>query len=336
MIWSGAGCMKLQNESIQRELEVLRTGAGIVRGVFGALELRGSESLDLVHRLTTNDVRNLQTGRGAWTVFTDERGRVIDVSIVLPSPEGVMLLCSKGNEAPLTSWISRFVITEEIEILNASRSSNSSCLIGPQTISRFQSSGLDITWDARASIRTFDTEFGLVVLLRGNPFADAIVLSGDGLEGVRRISETGVPVISEAGYETYRIARGTPRLGYEIRSAFNPFEIGLRNAISFTKGCYVGQEVVARLETYGKVRRKLVGLEIDASEGSVNPEEELYDDAGELGVVTSVSPASVNGCLRALAVIRINEARSTGTVFTGSPGGSAARIVDLNERESRS
>ncbi len=79
-------------------------------------------------------------------------------------------------------------------------------------------------------------------------------------ELTKRAEELGVPRMGFAAYETFRIARGIPDIGRELTNDFNPFEVGLRDAISMTKGCYIGQEVIARLDTYQKVKRKLVGI----------------------------------------------------------------------------
>ena len=78
-----------------------------------------------------------------------------------------------------------------------------------------------------------------------------------------------IPRIGRAAYDAFRISRGIPAFGAEISNAFNPYEAGLAHAISFTKGCYIGQEVIARLDTYEKVQRELVGLMFEELQNEV-------------------------------------------------------------------
>ncbi len=122
--------------------------------------------------------------------------------------------------------------------------------------------------------------------------------------------------------ETLRVLAGVPAYGHELTELFNPLELGLRSAVSFTKGCYVGQEVIARLDSYGKVQRELVSLDLRGSTSEARVGDDLVVAGESVGALTSISPlAFLDGRRRALAVLRRSpEARST-TLLLPSRGG---------------
>jgi folate-binding protein YgfZ len=112
--------------------------------------------------------------------------------------------------------------------------------------------------------------------------------------------------MSRAAYETFRIARGIPRYGSELNDAHNPYDVGLKFAISYTKGCYIGQEVIARLDTYGKVQRELVGITLNEDAEGVQAGAAIVYRGTEVGTMTSLSPSAIRGRRIALAVVKKN------------------------------
>ena len=118
-------------------------------------------------------------------------------------------------------------------------------------------------------------------------------------------------------YELFRIAHGVPSIGAEISEAFNPYEVGLRSAISFTKGCYIGQEVIARLDTYKKVQREPWGIVLDADQPAPRPGASLIQGESEIGVLTSISEAALRGKRCGIGILK------KGSVHSDDPIGIA-------------
>jgi folate-binding protein YgfZ len=114
--------------------------------------------------------------------------------------------------------------------------------------------------------------------------------------------QAGSLEMSAPAYDFYRITCGVPSSN-ELNESFNPYDIGLRDAISFTKGCYVGQEVIARLDTYQKIRKGLVSLGLKTSI-SHNTPLPVSTDSEDIGWLTSMSVGSVGGRFVALAVLK--------------------------------
>jgi folate-binding protein YgfZ len=103
-------------------------------------------------------------------------------------------------------------------------------------------------------------------------------------------------------YDTFRIVQGIPAGGRELSETLHPLEVNLREDISFTKGCYIGQEVVARMDTYRKIRRRLAGILLDEHPG-VLPRPLFTADA-EIGILTSAARVHIQGKIPGLAVVQ--------------------------------
>ena len=117
-----------------------------------------------------------------------------------------------------------------------------------------------------------------------------------------RLRTLGFVELGEEAWEIYRIAKGLPRAGNEITGSFNPYDVGLTDFVSYTKGCYVGQEVIARLDTYQKVRRGLFGLR--STERLEGLPARLTRDGSDAGVLTSLSAYPHQGEHLGLGVLR--------------------------------
>ncbi|HEX7573278.1 MAG TPA: tRNA-modifying protein YgfZ, partial [Bacteroidota bacterium] len=128
----------------------------------------------------------------------------------------------------------------------------------------------------------------------------------------------GARWIGRKAYEGFRIDRGIPAAPGELNDAFNPFECGLRDSISFTKGCYIGQEVIARLDTYGKIRRHLTRVASPARLPGPLPLLMLKNGA-EAGTLTSMTEIPFGGKYLGLAVVR-NDLAPGDTLAAGATG----------------
>ena len=145
---------------------------------------------------------------------------------------------------------------------------------------------------------------------------------------VLAVSKTDGRPAGELALEVARVRSGIPAAGTELTDSYNPLEAGLRSAVSFDKGCYIGQEVVARLNTYDKVSRRLVGMVIPADALTVAGETPLYRGDKQAGVITSV--AGLKGVETvALGYTKTRIADIGDTVQLGSADGCSVPLHDF-------
>lgn len=232
------------------------------------LEMRGKEGSDLLQRISTNDVLTAKDGNWIMTIFTNEKGQMVDVVWVCRFDMDRLLLISRmGNAQGLTEWITKFVIMEEIEITEKEEYCH--FVVSGDVVGRSESQiGIQERWKERSLFHIFaesSTKDVVIETLKGQGFVS----------------------VYQKDFENYRIASGNPIGIREIQEAANPLEAGLNDYISWTKGCYVGQEVIARLDTYKKVRRRFARFELEE-----RPEHlpmAIYSQRGECGVLTSAT-----------------------------------------------
>ena len=142
------------------------------------------------------------------------------------------------------------------------------------------------------------------------------------------LTSSGITPMGAAAYETARISQGVPAQGSEMGDDFNPLEAGLVGSIDFTKGCYIGQEVIARLDTYKKVQKYLVKLAFGEG-ASVSPGAILTQDGKAVGKVTSVTSEPSTGQDIGLAYVRTLQAVVGGRLELADPGSGWAEILSL-------
>jgi folate-binding protein YgfZ len=274
--------------SLERDYFLLRTSAGI--SVHGAdyLSLRGAESLDFLNRLSTNDLRNLPPSRVRPTILTTEKGRMIDLAMVVRMEGLVLLLVSEGNGEPVKAWLEKYIIMEDITVTNVTPDYKRISIIGPEALSTmrgFLGADLSIPGDTVVPVAG-----GSDLFIYRNPEwpLEAYDLVGGAAQignAVDRMGDIAADEVSRAR-ELLRVEMGVPEGGKEIDERVNPLEAGLVRFVSFTKGCYIGQEVIARLDTYKKVQRKLTGFLFPEGYQNDSPGS-LFADEVEVGWTTT-------------------------------------------------
>ena len=261
----------------------------------GRLRLTGEDARDLLNRLSTNLVDPAgEAGEVAVTVLTSDRGRIVDLVYVIHRDDHQLMLTSPGQQQNVIEFLDKYTIMEDLEVEDVTGDTAMLTITGPE---------------ASAILDSVDSIDAIRIALPADP-DDAerpatyqlICSDRDTANQVRTALESaGAVSISAATAEALRIASGQPAYGSEMSDTYNPLEAGLIGAIDFHKGCYIGQEVIARLDTYHKVQKYLVTLRFESDGGDVSevasalPGARLNDDAGDaMGLVTSATVVPTN------------------------------------------
>ena len=238
------------------------------------MKLEGPDGLDLLQRISTNDMRVLGLGEHVQSVLTNEKGRVIDVVTVLKTgTESLLLAGMSDDELTLVKWIEKFIVMENVQL--ASLSKNKTQILLFNIMDMNTSPNLSIKNAHILKLKPLNWKRSLLIV-------DTQVQE----ETLAILDANGFVKSTVEDYDLYRLEEGIPGFPNEISTQFNPIEIGLQSLVSFSKGCYVGQEVIARLDTYDKVRRSLRRMTL-----SVPPRQlpaDLNNSVGEkAGILTS-------------------------------------------------
>ena len=308
---------------VHAEYETLGAGAAVVDlGHTTRVLHTGRDALDLLNRLTTNDLGGLSAGDVSTTVLTSEIGRVIDVFQVVCLAEDRLMLISESNEpGPLIKNIDKYTILEDAVLEDMSSGTARIGIRGPLARAVMgEITGIDMSAIDSGGSQSVPLLGEGTILLNGNLFIregyDLVFPAGAARQLWETAINAGAAPVGHHALEHARIKAGLPAPGAELSDRVNPLEAGLDEFVSFTKGCYVGQEVIARLDTYDKVQRRLVVL--DVPEGA-EPSETLNSGRRTAGWVTSVSTMTNKGRSAALGYVR-RAFIEPGTVLGASSG----------------
>ena len=267
------------------------------------LRLTGHDGLDFIQRISTNDVASLQLGQSRQTILTSEKGRIIDLVAVHRVDDSRLLLVGQSTDfTRLISWIEKYIIMEDIRVEELTSSTSQVIAYGDNVTDqvRFES------FSSREII-TLIEEYGSSRMVR--------VVTPQNLKGSaeQTLVASGAVQGTSGEFEEYRILKGIPGAGAELTAEYNPLEANLGNLISWSKGCYIGQEVIARLDTYKKVQRRLVTMGMsDRPEILPIP---FQDEKGEAGVITSAVKIASTGEIRGLGYLKTSGLGEPGTHF---------------------
>jgi folate-binding protein YgfZ len=295
------------------EYELLTGSVGLVeRAGRGKLILRGGEAVDFLQGQVTNDVEALAPGHGCYAALLNHKGKFRSDMRVLRGEDFVWLDTEPVGHRPLAYTVETYSLGRDVSWQDVTEERAILSLLGPAA-----RDALDIAPPAEEHAFV-EGEHGLYVAT--DLGVDVICAAADA-EGVRQA--LGVEAVPEEAAECLRIESGRPRLGYDMDGETIPQEAGVNErAVSFTKGCYVGQETVARLHYKGKPNRHLRGLKLSEP---VERGSEITLGERVVGRVGSTCVSPVHGPI-ALALLR-REAAPGDRVSVGE--GSAAEVLDL-------
>jgi len=298
----------------------------------------GPDLLDLLHRLSTGDVRGLEPGRGRPTVVTTPKGRIVDRLFVHHlGQRGVLMVGGAGSASRVAEHLARYAFAEDTGVADATATTCHVAWVGPRAAEAVAAAGLPVPDTHAAVAATLD---GVPVHVLGQDGWSAAGFSVVAEQSaaaavwescVAAAARTDGGPAGERALDAYRVLRGIPIAGHELTSDYNPLEAGLWDAVSFDKGCYVGQEVVARLRTYDKVSRTIVRLDIDVADGSSAPAPgtPLVVGGKPVGTLTSVAfpPGSPP---TGLGYVKRRELEAGGDLRAGdSDSAPRARVVQV-------
>jgi len=299
----------------------LREECGLLdRSERGKLLLRGAEAVEYLQGQLTNDIESLELGEGCYAALLDRKGHMqADMRVLRIAEEEIWVEVEAGTLEATRRHLEMYKIGRDVVIEDVTAARSLISLIGPRSAELASSPPLPE--HACESLSIGGTECLAVGTALG---IDLITQSEDAERLHAALNQAGAVEVDAEAVEILRIEAGTPRFGAEMDSSTMPAEAGIvEAAVNFEKGCYIGQETVARLYYRGKPNRHLRGLRLSAPVATGTP---LTLDDKELGGVGSSCVSPVHGPI-ALAILR-REAEPGAELVVGEDG-VTARVVDL-------
>ena len=291
--------MRRNPSSVLAQYRTLTDDVALVdRSAVCRLQIKGSDAVDLLDRLSTNDLRSLPLGRGASTVLTTNKGRVIDLMRIVNMGDHLLAFIAQTARDRVVEWIEFYTFDEDVVVSDITDSTFMVGVAGPRAYPAVVRQFTDASAACLPRYGVAEARLGEVSAsvfrsdFLGRSEFDFIGAMTEG-PPPGGVLESQASYVDPAALEPLRIERGIPAFGSELNEDRNPLEAGLIESISFNKGCYVGQEVVARLHTYDKVQRRLAVLAWQ--DGAVAPGDGVFASGERVGIVTSVSAHPEDG-----------------------------------------
>ena len=307
------------------QLDALFRTAGFVdRSDCGRLWITGADALDLLNRLTTNQLETLPEGTACSTVLTNGNARVIDHLRLAAVDSGIWCITSPGRAEAVAEWIDLYTFGEDIAVEDRSAGTVQLTVAGPLAAEALTEAG-----HLLPGVDEVATTTGILIGLPfGQHSAYDLLLHTWAISTRERQQEylemhkdtlrLVAQEVSAATFEAYRIGQGVPAYGAEFGEFNNPLEARLLGSISEDKGCYTGQEVIARLQTYRKIQRRLMSFSADAVVGAGAALQ--TDDGSSAGIVTSAYETS-DGRSLGLALVASKHAIAGAALGVTTAGG---------------
>jgi folate-binding protein YgfZ len=254
--------------------------------------------------MVTNNIRDLAPGRGVYAFLLNPQGHILGDLYAYNRGDSVIIDTDRSQSEKLLATFDHYIIMDDVEVANAGDRLAAVGLTGPKSravlgVAGFQISEMetlqfvDVTW------RNLP-----VTMVRGdNSSVESyeLWLSPDGVTALRdALNKAGAVSIGSEALELLRIAAGIPRYGQDIRERDLPQETEQLRAVHFSKGCYIGQEIVERIRSRGNVHRKFTGFEVVGALPA--PGTKIQVDGRDIGEITSTASLPFDGGERLVAL----------------------------------
>jgi len=295
----------------REEHRALTEGAALLDYSMQALlEVRGEDRVAFLHHLLSQDIKRLQPGQGCRAALLSPEARIVASMLVLAEADACWLLCDAERAAPLTTTLERYLFGERVRITNHERRFATLAIQGRESVTVLSGLGWTIPQaDESHAMAIWDGHPLRLVrhALIGDTGALLLIDAAAAERLWRDMQRRAGPRLRLAGWDAYNIARleaGIPWFGIDVDTGHLLPETGMeRRLASDTKGCYVGQEIVARVATYGSPSRRLRGLVLAAGEAPA-PGTLVRFQGEDAGRITSSCRSLVLNTPIALAMLK--------------------------------
>ncbi len=273
------------------ELAQLRSGCG----VFGLpwrsqISVTGKDRVRWLHNMVTNNVRDLAVNRGNYNFVLNAQGRILGDMYIFNRGESLLLETDSRQVDPLITVMKRYIIMDKVEMTPAGASLTALGVCGPEASKVLRVAGIEAGSMTPLEMRDL-TIAGFAVTLVSGPekkpgWFELWFEQTHAQDLWQKLVDAGAQPVGAEALEMWRVLHGIPNYGQDIRERDLPQETGQMDALNFTKGCYIGQEIVERIRSRGHVHRQFTGFEFP---GAVPTMENTEADRRAPAEITSVA-----------------------------------------------
>jgi folate-binding protein YgfZ len=263
----------------------------------GVIVASGNDRMDFFNRMSTNDLTNFPVNTYRKTVFTNDKGRIVDFVTLINLQDSTLILASPGLEDELVTHLDKYIIMDDVKLDKPVHEFYKLSAWGDNILDNINSAlGYEIKNDNTIAMPGDDVyvyydEYRVPsVNFIGANGASGSIDKLDEIKSALLNSISNAKELSEQEFEIFRIKHGIALPGNEITELINPVECGLNEYISYNKGCYIGQEVISRLDAQGKIPKQMILI---TSENGIAKDDKIFsgdmDEKKEAGFISSTT-----------------------------------------------
>ncbi len=316
---------------VAAEFQALVSGAAVyVLNSRAKISVTGGDRMRWLNGMITNNVRDLTPGRGVYAFLLNPQGRILADLYAYNRGELLLLDTDHSQVEKILAVFRKYIIMDKVEVANVSDKLTAIGIAGPEARESLRAAGFEVPELERLQFVELSwRQISLTVVRGDNEHAETfeVWLAPENIEPVyQSLVTAGAKPVGTAALELLRVGTGVPGYGVDIRERDLPQETEQQRALNFTKGCYIGQEIVERIRSRGNVHRKFTGFEV---QGELPPPgSKIQVDGKDVGEITSAASLPLADGERRLALGYIRrEVATPGTLVDA--GGSPAHVANL-------
>jgi aminomethyltransferase len=290
--------------SVRDEFAALRSSCGVYDlSTRAKISLRGDDRVRWLNGMVTNNVRDLAPGHGVYAFLLNPQGHIQGDLYAYNRGDSIQVDVGQSQAAQILAIFDRYIIMDDVEV-EPLASLTAIGVAGPTAPTVLTTAGIDVPeLDMLQFVEAKWNDVPITIVRGDNPSVPSYEL-GIPAENARSLKDSllraGAKVVSAAALDLLRIASGIPRYGQDIRERDLPQETEQARALHFSKGCYIGQEIVERIRSRGNVHRKFTGFEIQGELPA--PGSKIDADGKDIGEITSAASLPIAESTRRVAL----------------------------------
>src|SRR5215510_13118109 len=271
------------------ELRTLTSGCGVFDLAWRAkVTISGKDRVRWLNGMVTNTIKDLPVNRGNYSFVLNPQGRILGDMYIYNRGEYLLLDTDRAQLETVRNTLKRFIIMDKVDLADSSLGAIGVC--GPKSEEMLAAAGIDAKGLEPLEVRELVVDGMNVSVVRGPEqrpaWFELWTVGGDHEHLWDRLAKSGAQPVGTEALELWRILHGIPNYGQDIRERDLPQETEQGQALNFTKGCYIGQEIVERIRSRGQVHRKFAGFEFQ----DALPQPGKFEESGRvLAEITSVA-----------------------------------------------
>jgi folate-binding protein YgfZ len=291
--------------NLRSEFAELLSGCGLCDLSSRAqLALTGNDRARWLNGMVTNNIRDLAVGKGVYAFLLNPQGHILGDVYAFNRDESLTVETDQAQLENLLPIFDRYIIMDDVEVTNLSDRLQSVGVVGPKAAEALRGAGLQLAKLDPLQYADISWQNVPATVIRGDlPSVESyeLWLAPERVSELRSVlAQSGAKPVSAAALELLRIASGFPRYGQDIRERDLPQETSQDRALHFSKGCYVGQEIVERIRSRGAVHRKFAGFEVEGPLPA--PGARIQAEGKDVGEITSAASLPLPGGERGVAI----------------------------------